>query len=190
MFNTRIYRLSIALLVGVLAGCSASQASDDYPLTEDQVNEMVEIERTPAQEVFFDDGVITTAERERAFLNFVECAEVDGVTIRDWKLDEVGGDSFAVDDEEDAVAEPDGPRSATNSEKVVQDCRTEHYTAINVWWSYYHRRTGEELEAYVDSVADCLRNAGNDVPDGASEEQMETIDHGAYISCSIEASGS
>lgn len=191
------WRRLIAALAAVqgdftLAGCGEA-IEDSFPLSREEVQ--VEIDAAgESQQAFLADGVITPSERERAYLNFVQCAAEDDVRVYDFQLNPRGGDSFNTEDlsvghVSQSPGQSDGPADGpvavpgTRVEDVVSRCRGEHYVAVGLLHAYQNRRSGDELTRFEGDVAQCMRDRGVDVPAGATQDQMAELDRAANGEC-------
>ena len=92
---TRLGVLGVAACVGMaLGGCSGGgDTLDDFPLSWEQIQAVID-QAGPSQLPFLADGVVTPAERERAFLNAVTCAADQGVEVYDYTLYPYGSEEF------------------------------------------------------------------------------------------------
>lgn len=197
--------VGISVLLGLgVAGCSGADGPrSDFPLTAQELQ--VELDAAgESQRPFLADGVITPAERERAYLNFVSCAAQRRVEIYDFSLDPRGGDSFntrtagETSEEEQVTPDPaegrhgDGAaveRPVSLVDRVVDECRGEHYAAVGLLFSYQNRRSGQELQQFEADLAQCMRDRGAEVPVGATKEQMSGIDRELNNLCWAENGG-
>lgn len=199
----RVLMVGAALLLcSTLVSCSGSgESADDFPLTEQEIQTELDA-AGESQRPSLEDGVITPAERERAYLNFVSCSAERGVEIYDYHLDPRGGDSFhsrqigaGTGDETppSPPGEPTGegpsPVPAGAADLVVEECRQAHYVAVGLLYSYQNRLTGQELERFEADVAQCMRDGGADVPAGSSSDQMSEIDRNLHNECWVKNRG-
>jgi hypothetical protein len=198
--SRRVPRAVVALAVAValLGACSnAGQALDDFPLSAEEVARAVD-GASPSQQPILADGIVTTAERERAYLAFIDCAQQGGVEVYGWELAPDGGDTFQTrllsaasvppSSTTIAGAAPPGAVEAPPSveDQVINSCRHEQYTEVGLLYTFTHRLTGDDLRDWYDRIADCMRSKGVDVPSGATLDQMESIDRGLEGRCEAE----
>lgn len=190
----------LALTVLSVAGCAsandAGDGGDGFVLSDEEIQQVIAA-AGPSQVSFIEDRVITPAERERAYLNFVECSRAEGVEVFEWSLNPYGGDSFNTrlisgdPSDEDEIGGNGEAVEGTPSieERVVEVCRGEHYTAVGVLYEFLNRRSGAELEEFEQEIAECMRRQSISVPEGADISQMSDIDRTASNLCFLEADG-
>jgi predicted dehydrogenase len=136
-----------------LLACTGSQgATTDAPGSQ-----------TDFQEAALADGVVTFAEYERAMLATIECLRDGGVEVTD--ATPVPGDRltfefYSGDDDREAV------RAA------YQDCYERFAVAIDRAWATANAPTEEELQEARQALAECLRDAGEDVPEQPALEDF------------------
>lgn len=199
-------RLTVALvaaaIITVLGACSDDENSlDDFPLSREEVDRAIAL-ASPAQRAALEDLEITDAERERAYLEFIDCAREGGVEIYDWRLAPTGGDSFMTRPVGGAMPPDTQPSQPVSQESgdavrtdgspldaVVDACRHQHYTEISLLYEYNHRLTGDDLRQFYADVAACMRARGLDVPEGASADQLSEIDRATESVCEQQVRG-
>jgi len=195
--RSAIAPVALTLAALLLSACGrVNGESDGFVLSDEEVQRVVDA-AGPSQETFLEDGEISPAERERAYLNFVECSLQQGVEVFDWSLNPHGGDSFNTrlisgdEPDEELVAPGDGAVEGTSSveSRAVDLCRGKHYTAVGVLYESLNRRTGSELQSFEGIIAECMRRLSFDVPNGADLSQISEIDRAAANSCFLEADG-
>ena len=184
----------IVLISSMLCGCSNSEELDDFPLSWEQVQALLD-DAGESQLPFLEDGVVTQAERERAFLNFIECSADRGVEIYDYVLYPYGGSEFndrlygssgpEPTDESKLIDLGDGHYQSSGrlEDDVAFDCIGKHFEVVNLLYSYQVRRTGKELEQFYADIAQCMRDLGWEVSPGATRDQMHEIDMPSFAQC-------
>lgn len=194
----------VAVAGFVVSSCGgATDTADGFVLSQEEIDLVID-SAGPSQAPFLEDRVITPAERERAYLNFVECASQRGVEVFGWSLNPHGGDSFNTrllsgspafgedstgEDADHGAGEGATKQPATIEDEVVDVCRGEHYTAVGVLHEYLNRRTGSEVQEFEAQIAECMRDRSVDVPSGADFDQMRDIDRDTANRCYVEIDG-
>lgn len=118
--RSRVVTILIPIAVISVAACGSSAQDDTtaataLPWVENDVAALI-AESTPSQRPYLEDGTVTPAERERAFLDFLDCMSAEGLTTTEYELRPEGGES---------VVQEQG--SLTDTE--VDACRRSRYPA-------------------------------------------------------------
>ncbi len=165
----------------VAAACSGTPAATDSefpPWLESLV-----ASTTDFQKEILSDGEVTIDELEKAVLANVQCQEENGVEIRDFVFDPLGGgyEMSIVWGE----ARPDDS-DLESLDAIEEKCTIEYSIAVEGMFMFQNQPTPEELSAVLARTAQCMRERGLEVPVDATQQQLQELavsDYGAYGEC-------
>ncbi|VAW07147.1 hypothetical protein MNBD_ACTINO02-3067 [hydrothermal vent metagenome] len=160
----------LLVLVLVAAACSGTPASTDSefpPWLESLV-----ASTTDFQKEILSDGEVTIDELEKAALATVQCLEENGVVVSDFSFDSENaewGMSIVLGAEVPDDAE-------MNSLDAIQaECEGEFLIVVWNVFGFQNQPTPEELSLELARAAQCLREKGFEVPEGATREVMQNF---------------
>lgn len=165
--------LGLAVLVAVLLCCcgNGTDTGSGLPAQRQQeiaaeVARLIADESTEEQRPHLQDGVVTPAEREAAFLAWVDCLEANGIDVASYYLRPRGGEGLNMSSEvlDDATVE-----------ETNEDCRVQQYKVVGQVFTYQNEPTAQEKAQWLRETADCLREKGFEVPDGPSFDEAVEI---------------
>ncbi len=161
----RLLGLGLAVAV-LLVGCGGTDTTGPPAQGQQEIDRLIADEATEAQRPYLEDGVVTAAEREAAFLSYVSCLEDSGIEVKDYFLKPRGGETLSMSS--------DVLDNAT-VEEVNDDCREQHYRVTAIVFSTQNAPTAQEEAQWLLEVIECLRKRGFDVPDGATRDDLIDI---------------
>lgn len=168
---------AICFVLIILVGCSSSESStgggQSLKLDAEEIDLLIQDAPAEQQEAI-EDGVVTTAERERAYLAFLSCMESQGLRTVRYELNVHGGDQIEQDS---------GSLSPEQVDNITRSCRSTYYTVVGVVYEYSNRRTVAEEAEHLERIAECLRGNGVEVPNAADLDEMTAIDRGLTSEC-------
>lgn len=176
---------ALIVAAGVIATACGSDDSESAatataaPYVENDVAALI-AEASPAQQPYLEDGVVTAAERETAFLDFLDCMEAEGLVTTDYNMRPDGGET---------VQQDNGDLTADEIDQITNTCRTDRYVIVGAVYTAQNGRTDEEERAVLDQAADCMRDSGLEVPGGATLNQLSEIDREISTDCYAAAEG-
>jgi hypothetical protein len=147
-------------------------------------------EASDSQREAMADGEVTFAEYEAAALRAVQCIdEIDGVVRGEARYSEhtrtyeLGaryslppGERITIDNMNESPYRERGEKTDA--------CYREHWNGINNAWAAQNQPSEQELFAARQALAACLREAGIDVPDPASQEDFAGLERTeSYFPC-------
>jgi hypothetical protein len=163
-------RIALVAFVLVVAACSGTPTAADSefpPWLESLVASTTEF-----QKEILSDGAVTIDELEKAILANVQCQVENGVEIRDFVFDPLGGGyEMAV------VWGADLPGDAAQDavDAIQADCEAEYSIAVENVFGFQNQSTPEELSVELARTAQCMREKGFEVPEGATREVMQNL---------------
>ncbi len=160
----------LLVLVLVAAACSGTPASTDSEFPP-WLESMVE-STTDFQKEILSDGEVTIDELEKAVLATVQCMEENGIPITDFSFDSENAEwGMSV-----AAEEADRTDAELAAFDAIENACTEEYSmAVGSVFGFQNQPTPEELSAELARTAQCMREKGFDVPDGATREAMQNL---------------
>ncbi len=172
----------IAAAALALASCGTAAGTSDEAsslyLSEADINILIDT-APEAQQRFIEDGLVTDAEREAAYLEFIGCMEDQGIATLNYELGSNGGDTFEQDS---GSIDPEQVNSITTS------CRSAHYVEVGAVYEFNNRLSEEDQQRILDDTAACMRDKGFDVVEGATLDQMNEIERTETATCWAAAS--
>jgi hypothetical protein len=141
-------------------------------------------EATAEQREALKDGELSFAEYEAAAAQTVQCMEDAGLE-GEAKLDQQSR-SYAIG----ARWQSSGDRAADKEKETASDnCYAQFWNGVSQAWAAENQPTESVLNAARQALAQCLRDAGLDVPVAASSEDIAAVSHEAsFAPCSQETS--
>lgn len=186
MGSRRRRALSAMMVVVVLfAGCSdntttsvkLSAETPDWLARE--IRRMVAEDATEAQAPFLEDGVVTAAEREAAYLAYLDCLEQSGHEVLSYQL-RPDGDQLHLDH---------GDLGETESVRMDDKCRSEHYNVVGIVFTNQNRPSAEQEAEWWREAGECMRRLGHDVPDSSNMVDLMAVEPFVAAECYDEAAG-
>lgn len=150
-----------AVLATTVAGCGSDVVTTGL---SPEIGRLVD-EATDAQKPYLEDGVVTPAEREAAFLAMKACMEDNGVEITDYTLRDDGETIQTASDLDDAA-----------EERIVKDCRAEEYMVVAAVFREQNAPSGQEEAEIIQLAADCMREQGLETPESPTLDDLLAID--------------
>ncbi len=154
----------------VVAACSGTPATTNTEIPawlETMVGSASEF-----QKEILSDGEVTIVELEKAALATVQCLEENGVVVSDFSFDSENaewGMSIVL-----GVEVPDD--AEMNSLDAIQaECEGEFLIVVWNVFGFQNQPTPEELSLELARTAQCLREKGFEVPEGATREVMQNL---------------
>lgn len=156
---------TVAIVAASFGGCSGPDtAADPSGRTEQETARLISDEATDAQRPHLEDGVVTVAEREEAFLAYIGCLEANGTEVLWYDLNPYG----------DGIADRSDILDEAGMIQVDEDCRKEHYHVVGKVFVEQNRPTAEQEAQWWSETAECLGDLGFEVPaDPAMEDLIE-----------------
>lgn len=136
--------------------------------------------RALEQQPYLEDGIVTPAERETAFLAYVDCLEASGIEVLDYHLQPRGGDGMQ--------SRP-GSLDAETADQVDMDCRSRHYSVVGPVFLLQNLPTAQEEADIVRVAGQCLSDLGFEIPDGGTRDDLKRIGPAESFDCLDEAEG-
>jgi len=178
--KARLAPLAVATLV-VVGGCGDTDtATDPRAEAEPEVARLIADEASEAELPYLEDGLVTAAEREAAFLAYVDCLEASGIEVLDYHLQPRGGDS---------VQSRPGSLDVETADQMDRACREQHYAVISLVFRLQSLPTAQEEAEIVYSAGECLRDRGLEIPDGGTRDDLKRIAPVDSFDCLDEAEG-
>ena len=155
-------RIVAALLCGVVvAGCATTSPVVSSSTLPEGL--------PPFQREILADGVVTFAEYERAVFRTVQCIRELGYHVDGPKLGARG-----VFYEYWVTV---GPAGSEATSEAQDRCDAEYLAWVDFAWAKENELTGAELEAELERLGTCLREAGVEVPAEATvDDFIELVD--------------
>ncbi|HDL42290.1 MAG TPA: hypothetical protein ENG98_04675 [Actinobacteria bacterium] len=163
-------RTGLLVLVLVAAVCSGTPAATNTefpPWLETLV-----ASTTDFQKEILSDGEVTIDELEKAVLATVQCMGESGVPVTDFEFDSESGEWGM------SVAAGEVPRTEAELEAldaIESRCMNEYSIAVGSVFGFQNQPTPEELSAELARTAQCMREKGFEVPEGATREVMQDL---------------
>jgi len=162
----------VALLLAA-AGCSATAQSEF-----DVAQEVLDHAREQANEfgqAILEDGRVSPAEREAAFLQFAACIESNGMKVENYRLRVHGARHF------------DNSNPPEMADEVVlrlqDECLATEFEPVDVVYVEQHRRSAAEEASFMESVASCMETSGFAVARPASYQSPAEASPSTYAAC-------
>ncbi|OFW66699.1 MAG: hypothetical protein A2Z12_08785 [Actinobacteria bacterium RBG_16_68_21] len=169
-----VARILLLGLVVLGVGALAVLASADNAPAQPSIDEVIRLDGTDAQAAYLADSVVTDAEREAAFQQWIGCIQAEGLEVTAYHLDPRGGESIDVRSE----------LGDDTQDSIVEDCRSTYYGAVSVVYSLLHRASPQELATEAALVAECMRSTyGIEAPDGLTMTELSSIDGMSAVKC-------
>ncbi len=174
-------RIAVLAFVLVVAACSGTPPAADSefpPWLESLV-----ASTTDFQKEILSDGAVTIDELEKAILANVQCQVENGVEIRDFVFDPLGG-GYEMAVVWGADLPGDAARDAVDA--IQADCEAEYSIAVENVFGFQNQSTPEELSVELARTAQCMREKGFDVPESATREVLQNLvgaDRRTYGEC-------
>lgn len=173
---------TLAVTVSVLlGGCAGTDTAvvDPRAEAETEIARLIADEATEEQRPYLQDGEVTEAEREAAFLAYLGCLEASGIEVLDYDLQPRGGESLQSRSDLDGTAEI----------QVQWKCREQFYGVVSQVFSFQNRPTAQEEAEFVRKAGECLLDLGFDIPHGATRDDLKRIAPAESFDCLDEAEG-
>ncbi|HDL42289.1 MAG TPA: hypothetical protein ENG98_04670 [Actinobacteria bacterium] len=163
-------RVGFVAFLLVVAACSGTPTATD-PEFPPWLETMV-ASTTDFQKEILLDGEVTVDELEKAILANVQCQTENGVEIRDFVFDPFGGGyEMSIVWGEDRPDDSD----LESLDAIEEMCTIEYSIAVEGMFMFQNQSTPEELSAELARTAQCLREKGFEVPEGAAQQQLQGI---------------
>lgn len=167
MLKGGVQRWALVLVAVVMAATVVGCGTHEPTATglSPEINRLIAEEATEAQHPYLEDGVVSPAEREGAFLAWVACVEGNGVEVLDYTLRD-DGETISTTSNLDDAAE----------ERVIEDCRREEYRVVAIVFREQNARSAQEEADWVQQTTDCMREQGAEAPDSATLDDLLAVD--------------
>ncbi len=179
--STRRVLLGLVAVVAVLQSGCGDDADTADPATQRQqwIAEMIAEGGSEFERPYLEDGVVTAAEREAAYLSYVSCMEEKGIKVQWYELlptgDTISHMSDVLDQEEE--------------DQVHDDCRADYYEVVGIVFAEQNAPTAEQEAEWLRQAGQCMRDLGHDVPPDPTRDEIMEIDAFEAADCYDEAAG-
>ncbi|WP_454293498.1 hypothetical protein [Salana multivorans] len=163
--STRVLRVSLAAVALV---ATAACGADDDP---DGANDLDwYLENAPAnQRVLLEDGELTYAEYEQAVISARDCVIEAGYEPGPIELTQ---GLLGYEIEVDYTGESDPEAADQRFLEITDSCWNDNTGLVSMFWAQTLVLDRDEKEAMRPEVIACLNDAGLDLPDNASDDQI------------------
>jgi len=183
----RLVLLGLAMAAVLLGGCGGDTATakavelpaDTPEWLVQEIERMISEEATETQRLHLEDGIVTAAEREAAYLAYLACLEDNGIEILWYELKPTG----------DTLRGDKGDLSEAAEEQASLACRTEHYKVVGMVFVEQNGPSAEQEADWWREAGECMRELGHDVPVDPTKYELMEIDDFAALDCYDEAAG-
>jgi len=152
------------VVAATVAGCGNTDVDATTGLSP-EIDRLIDQEATEAQRIYLEDGVVSPAEREAAFLAMVTCLNDNGVEVTDYTLRNDGETIQTTSDLEDDV-----------EEQIVKECRAEEYQVVAIVFREQNAPSAQDETEWLQQAADCMREQGVEPPDNATLDDLLAVD--------------
>jgi len=173
--------LGLAVVAVLLAGCSdGKDTTADLPLTRQQwIAQLIAEGGSEAERPYLEDRVVTEAEREAAYLAYLDCLEAKGIEVLSYELKPDGDTIHADPGDLDEAAE----------DELHDGCRAEHYNVVGIVFVEQNAPTAEQEAEWWREAGECMRDLGYDIPDDPTMVDLMEIAPFEASDCYDEAAG-
>jgi len=185
--RSTLNHLTVVMLLVVLSvfapGCGADSVPEPRSSVDRNLWNTAWDEASESQRVALRDGELTFAEYETAALRAVQC--IDDAGMQGEANLEPKSRTYAIG----ARWQSSGDRESDEKKSAEADaCYAEHWNGINQAWAAQNQPSEQELYDARQALAQCLRDAGLDVPAPATSEDLLAFrESGAYFACAQQA---
>jgi hypothetical protein len=162
-----IILMELSILMTVFYGCNRDSTPEPQVAVDPFMWKSAWDEASESQREALRDGKLTFEEYEAAAFRAVQCVNESGEMQGEAKLD---GGTYSVG----ARWKSNGDRTRNERLRSESDaCYREHWSGINQAWSAMNQPTETQLIAARAALAQCLREAGFELPDSPSTEDVQ-----------------